>query len=646
MQNVRIYIFLLGCFMFGPWVQAQWVSDELVCAEKARLQGLLQFRANNNVYHGYNIHYHRCFWRVNPIINGYLRGNVFSAFTIEKDADSIGFDLKSNMIVDSVVWHKQKIPFTHNGDVLYVFKPGKWQKGSSDSLNIYYQGNPQAGAGFGYYVHDQHMTGPVIHTLSEPYGAAFWWPCKQTLADKIDSIDLFVSSVPQFKAAGNGLLISADSLNDSTRVHHWKHRYPIATYLVAFAVTNYKEFSNYAHFYNRPDSLLILNYVFPQTLGTAKAQLPEILPVMRLYDSLFGNYPFEKEKYGHAQFTWGGGMEHQTMSFMVDFGFDLMAHELAHQWFGDNVTCGSWVDLWLNEGFATYCNALCYRYLKPWEWTSRMAGVRNAATSQDDGSVYAQDTSSVNRLFSGNLTYNKGAFVLHMLRIKVGDAAFFNALRDYQSQNKHGYGFAVTKNLQQIIEDYSGQDLEEFFRLWFRGEGFPYLKINWEQKGSQLRVKIDQTPSHPSVPYFNLQIPIRFRNSLHDTILLFQSNQLSEVYFTTLPFSADSAEFDPEVTVLAKASLGGLNLDKVNTRSFQVAPNPVRDDLVLLSYFNIAEKIEVYSLSGQKVFETGNNFKHSLGENIHISAEGLANGTYVTRIYTKSDVTSLKFIKL
>lgn len=550
------------------------------------------------------------------------------------------------MVVDSIKQQNKRLFFTHNGDVLYVFKPGQWQQGSLDSITIYYQGNPETGAGFGYYVRDQHMTGPVIHTLSEPYGAEYWWPCKQTLTDKIDSIDLYISSLPEYKAAGNGLLISADSINDSTRIHHWKHRYPIATYLVAFAVTNYQEFSNYAHFGNRPDSLLVLNYVFPQSLQNAMTKVPEILPVIRLYDSLFGEYPFAKEKYGHAQFTWGGGMEHQTMSFMVDFTFDLMAHELAHQWFGDKVTCGSWADLWLNEGFATYLNALCYRYLKPLEWTSRMAGMRGSATQQDDGSVYAQDTQTVNRLFSGTLTYNKGGFVLHMLRIKVGDAAFFAALREYLSQNKHGYDFALTKDLQQIMEDYSGQDLNEFFRLWFRGEGFPYLKINWEQKGSRVQVKIEQTPSHPSVPFFDVNIPLKFRNAQHDTLLYFRPSQLAETFVFSLPFSADSAEFDPEVTVLAKASLGGINLDKTNTSNFQIAPNPVRNDLIILTYFNLAEKVEIYNFTGQKVFESGNDFKQGIGENIQIPIEKLGNGTYVTRVYSKNDVTSLKFIKL
>lgn len=627
-------------------INAQLVTEELVCAEKSRLGSLLSFRTNHQIVHGYDIHYHRCYWRVNPKRNGYLTGKVFSLFTVTKNTDSIGFDLRAQMQVDSVKHHGVKIPFKRKSDILYCYNPAGWLGGTTDSLTVYYQGNPQMGSGFGYYVWDHHQTGPVIHTLSEPYGAAYWWPCKQTLSDKIDSIDLYISTVPDFKAASNGLLISSDSINDSTRVFHWKHRYPIATYLVAFATSNYKEFTNYASFYNRTDSVAVLNYVFPQSYNEAQSDLPALLPVFRLFDSLFGEYPFIKEKYGHAQFTWGGGMEHQTMSFMVNFSFDLQAHELAHQWFGNKVTCGTWSDLWLNEGFATYANALCYRYLRPLEWTERMAGVRNAATAQDNGSIYVADTNTINRLFSGALTYSKGAFVLHMLRIKIGDQAFFNGLKKYLNQSQTAYGFAITKDLQKVLETESGQNLDTFFMRWYKGEGFPYLKINWQQKGPEMEVRIEQTPSHVSVPFFELTIPIRFRNSQRDSIVSFRPVTRDQTFRFLLPFSADSAEFDPEVTVLARASLGGINLDQVRTDKFIVSPNPGSGMYLIKSLNHVATKAEVYNLAGQKVFETPKDFIHTPGENITLNLSDLGNGTYVTRIYTNNSVTSLKIIKL
>jgi hypothetical protein len=625
-------------------VSAQ-VHEDLVCSEKAQLQSLLQFRSSSKVYHGYQIHYNRCFWRVNPSRNGYLQGNVFSAFVVDKNADSIGFDLQMQMQVDSVIYQGVKIPFSRANDAVYCHKPGGWTSGR-DSVTIYYQGNPQTGSGFGYYVWDNHLTAPIVHTLSEPYGASYWWPCKQTLADKIDSLDIFVSTIPAYKAASNGLLITSDSVNDSTRIFHWKHRYPVATYLVAIAVTNYQEFTDQATFHNRSETMPVLNYVFPQSLSDAKRDAPQVLPMLRLFDSLFGEYPFVKEKYGHAQFTWGGGMEHQTMSFMVNFSYDLMAHELAHQWFGDMVTCGSWADLWLNEGFATYATAICFQYLRPWEWTQKLSGIRNAATSQDNGSVFVQDTNTINRLFSGNLTYNKGAFLLHMLRVKIGDQAFFSGIRKYLVNSDHAYGFARTTDLQEALENESGIDLDPFFQRWFYGEGFPYLKMSWKQSGDQVQLQVQQTPSHGTVPVFDLLIPIRFRNGNTDSLLYFHNTKNNENFLFHLPFSADSAEFDPFVTILARASLGGINLDNVNTGNFQVAPNPVRDKLGILSNYNIAEKVQIYDMTGRLVYETGTDFVAHLGERITLDIAALGNGTYVTKVYTKKSVTSLLFNKI
>jgi aminopeptidase N len=219
----------------------------------------------------------------------------------------------------------------------------------------------------------------------------------------------------------------------------------VVTYLVAIAVTNYVEFTDYAHFDGRSDSLPVLNYVFPQFEASSRSEVKDILPMLRLMDSLFIPYPFEKEKYGHAQFTWGGGMEHQTMSFMVNFSFDLMAHEVAHQWFGDMVTCGSWNDLWLNEGYATYLTAVCHEYLRGKEdFKFQMRAMRNNITAKDDGSVKPSDTSQVNVLFNGRLTYRKGAWLLHMLRNELGDSLFFEGCRTFLTGGDRAFAFSTT----------------------------------------------------------------------------------------------------------------------------------------------------------------------------------------------------------
>ena len=184
-------------------------------------------------------------------------------------------------------------------------------------------------------------------------------------------------------------MVRNEVLGDSQRLMVWQHRYPIATYLVAIAVTNYSMYTQYAPLVGRSKPLPVVNYVFPQFRTDAERETRDVLPMIRLFDSLFVPYPFEKEKYGHAQFTWGGGMEHQTMSFMVNFSYDLMAHELAHQWFGDMVTCGTWQDLWLNEGFATYLTVMTTEYLKSKEEANgKLRGMRSNICGNDGGSVF------------------------------------------------------------------------------------------------------------------------------------------------------------------------------------------------------------------------------------------------------------------
>lgn len=624
----------------------QLVSDELLCAEKHRFQQMVRFRGNPDIHYGYNIHYHRCHWRVNPG-NGYLKGSVTSYIYTTTSSDSIGFDMKAQLPADSVVWNKQKIRFTRSGDIIYCYKPGGWQPGLTDSLTIYYQGKPAIFAGgLGYYVRDDHATGPLVYTLSQPYGAPYWWPCKQTLSDKVDSMDIILSVDTAYRAASNGKLLADKIINDTTRLFHWKHRYPIATYLVAIAVTNYTAFTQWAKFHNRNDSLEVLNYVFPQSLATLKQDAIQTLPMLRLFDSLFGEYPFMKEKYGHAQFTRGGGMEHQTMSFMVNFSYDLTAHELAHMWFGDMVTCGSWRDLWLNEGFATYLTALCYQYLKgEGDFRGAMRGLRNSATSADDGSIFPADTITVNRLFSSRLTYNKAAFVLHMLRWEVGDKAYFDALRKFL-YGKSRYGFASTEDLKSLMEQESGKNLDTFFLRWYKGEGFPYLNINWQQRGRMLNITVKQRPSHPTVPFFPIDVPLMFSGENQDSLIVLRPTKTEQTFTFELPFAADTALFDPQVRILAKASVGGLNQDKVIDDALVLLGNPVVNQKLSIATLNIkAEEIKIFDYAGRQVYGTNESFSHRPGADIEIPLEHLPAGSYIVKIYSRNSVNSLKFIK-
>ena len=191
-------------------------------------------------------------------------------------------------------------------------------------------------------------------SLSEPYGSRDWWPCKNGLDDKADSIDVFITNPIAYKAASNGILQSETPVSGGTKLlTHWKHRYPIATYLICFAVTNYSVFNRSVNL--STGVLPMQTFCYPEDSTSFSNGTINTLNAMQLFDTLFYlPYPFMNEKYGHVQFGWGGGMEHQTSTFVVSIDESLCAHELAHQWFGDKITCGSWKDIWLNEGFATH----------------------------------------------------------------------------------------------------------------------------------------------------------------------------------------------------------------------------------------------------------------------------------------------------
>ncbi|MEC8693362.1 MAG: M1 family aminopeptidase [Bacteroidota bacterium] len=642
MRALQLFIALI--FSYGI-VNAQ-VTDELICAEKAHFhrKAFIEKRANNDAYHGYNIGYHRCFWKLNPYEGSDISGSVLFQFRVDNTVDSLAFDLIQQLQVDSVSVNGKLAKTERRSNQVFVFNDQKWKAGSLDSFTVYYHGNP-AGipGGWGAYTYDNHATGPIIHTLSQPYGAPFWWPCKQSLTDKIDSIDIYVETHKDFKVGSNGIFLSDVSTSDELHKIHWSHRYPVVTYLVAIAVTNYVEFTDYAHFDGRSDSLPVLNYVFPQFEASSRSEVKDILPMLRLMDSLFIPYPFEKEKYGHAQFTWGGGMEHQTMSFMVNFSFDLMAHEVAHQWFGDMVTCGSWNDLWLNEGYATYLTAVCHEYLRGKEdFKFQMRAMRNNITAKDDGSVKPSDTSQVNVLFNGRLTYRKGAWLLHMLRNEMGDSLFFEGCRTFLTGGNRAYAFSTTNEYREVMESVSGRDLHWFFKQWYEGQGHPELKINWEQQGREVKIKIDQTPSHPSVPMWKIQVPIEFSNVNGESELcILQPKELSFDTVITLGFAADTAVFDPNITVLAKASLGGLNLNKIQKEEVVVAPNPSATEWNIYARNQILQKVEVYNDIGQLVYSKSLDSAF----NTKIPLLGLSSGTYITRIYTDNIVYSRKCIK-
>lgn len=535
----------------------------------------------------YELGYQRCFWAVDPAVH-FIRGHITSYFTPKAGPlQEIDFDLSLNMQVDSVIYHGLPAAFSQNsGDILLIQLPAPVPGGQIDSITVYYQGAPQVGQGFGTFQTATHNGTPVLWTLSEPFGAKEWWPCKQSLTDKADSIDIHVTVPAGYKVASNGLLRSVTPGPGGTATHHWHSKYPIAAYLVAIGVTNYEEYTDLVPYPG--GNIPVLNYWYPEFVDQAQTETGVTVEIMQLFNQRASLYPFFEEKYGHAHFGFGGGMEHQTMSFMIGASYGLIAHELAHQWFGDKVTCGSWQDIWLNEGFATYFEGLSREaYFSPTTWYNWKLGKKNSATSQPGGSVFVTDTTDIYRIFDGRLSYNKGAYLLHMLRWLLGDDAFFQGIRNYAADPKLAYGYARTADLQAHLEAAGGQNLDRFFEQWFYGEGYPTYSLFWSHNKGWLEGWLEQTPSAPaSVPVFDIPVPVRVYGLDRDTtVVVYPGANGTGWYSVFLPFEIDSVVIDPELWILSGPNQVIHLPDAVHTPvlelGLQASPNPTRNSLWL-----------------------------------------------------------------
>ena len=593
--------------------------------------------ANNN----YDVNYYRCEWEVNPAIR-YITGKVTVYFTITTASNNIKLDLMSPLVVDSVKKNNMLLVKQQTSNTLNINFISTLNVGVKDSITIFYQGVPP-NTGFGSFIQDQHSGTPVMWSLSEPYGSRDWWPCKNGLDDKADSIDIFITAPAQYKAASNGILQSETLIAGNTKkVTHWKHRYPIASYLMCFAVTNYVVFNNTVQLGSV--TLPMQTHCYPESLTSFQSGTQNVLDALQLFHNNFGDYPFIKEKYGHVQFGWGGGMEHQTATFIISINESLIAHELAHQWFGDKITCASWEDIWLNEGFATYLAAIYMENKYPANTSNTRKGIINNITSTPDGSVWVNDTTSVGRIFSGRLSYNKGSYLLYMLRWKLGDSIFLKGLRQYQKDPKLAYGFAYTDDLKRNLEQVSGQNLTEFFNDWFKGQGYPSYNVKWTQIGGDyVKIQMNQTTSHASVNFFELPVALKFKNATQEKIIVVDNKINGEIFIKNIGFIADTVLIDPDYWLITKNNVSAKLADATPGQNvIQVFPNPVGDLFYIYMHKMVAANadINLYNAAGQLIYIKKINLINGSGY-IEIPSKKLSKGVYFLRIYADG----LKFVK-
>lgn len=637
-----LFLFFLSFKIFAQsnTIECKQVDDiarnEMRAAEKKMIGRLYKTTASEQI----DVVYHRCNWYIDPAVRA-ISGSVTTYFVIKKSANKVVFDLDNAMIVDSVKRNGTSLVFTRPTNTVDINLPIILNVNAYDSVTIYYHGTPVS-TGFGSFTQASHNGSPVLWTLSEPYGARDWWPCKNTLDDKIDSIDIFISYPVGNKGISNGLRQSVSLSTDlATETTHWKHRYPMVSYLVCLAVTNYQEFNNSVRL--GTIDLPMQTFCYPESFDLFKNNTQSTLDAMQFFHYAFGDYPFIKEKYGHTQFSWGGGEEHQTNSFVINPGASLCAHELAHQWFGDKITCGTWEDIWLNEGFATHLASMFMESRYPDSaivWRKREI---ESITSNPSGSVKVDDTTSVNRIFSSRLSYTKGSHLLYMLRLKLGTEVFLKAIRAYQQDANLAFDFAKTKDLQQHLEQESGMKLDSFFRQWYEGQGFPSYDVQWTQIGNgTVKIKINQTTSHSSVAFFEMPVPLKFKNGQREKTVIVDFKTNGETFIKDIGFIADSVIIDPEYWLISRNNKATkvTEIEPAPT-NVVVYPNPFLSSFTIgiQNFKSSSITILVYNILGQKLYELPYNLYNGR-EWITIPTTNWISGKYLLKILTNDGVVN------
>ena len=641
MRNT-IITFLFFCFIAVNGQEIISENSKIAEAERKSAKKKMNLEVNSNTQN-YDITYHKLEFNVDPAVYS-IAGKITTTYTALANMNTLTFDLSNSLTVSSVKINNVNLAFTQNTNELIITLPATQLSGSQATVEVVYSGAPPQN-GFFAFTSTTHGPSniPVIYTLSEPFGARDWWPCKQDLNDKINSIDVYITAPSQYISVSNGIEPEAPVINGNLKTTHFRHNYPIPAYLICMAVTNYTIINQTAGV--GPNAYPIINYIYPESDNSSlRTQILQTPLLLNYFSSLLENYPFATEKYGHAQFGWGGGMEHTTVSFMVNFGRQLIAHEMAHQWFGDKITCGTWKDIWLNEGFATYFAALAVENFDgPAAFVTEKANMIGSITSAVNGALYLTDAEalSVDRIFDFRLTYNKGAMVLHMLRFKLGDAVFFQGLRNYLADSNLAFKYAVTTDLKSHLEAVYGSSLTEFFNDWVYNQGYPIYNITVENTApGQAKITVAQTTSHTSVPFFEMPVPIRLLGASGQTQDVVVNNTVNgEQFNVSVPFTVTGVQFDPTKNIISRMSMATLDNDNFNIdNAIQIFPNPSSMTISV----SIRENIEIenavfYSVLGQKIMETKSQKSWDISS--------FSSGIHFLTIQTNKGTKQFKFVK-
>ncbi len=555
----------------------------------------------------------------------------------------IVLQLTSQLAVSAVVVNQQAATFSRSGDELRITPNTPIAQNEYATVKVTYSGTPTGLEGI-QSTRDNSWSQTILWTLSESYHAYEWFPVKQDLTDKADSAYVWLTVPSTLTAASNGLLKKVTDMGNSKKRFEWQTYYSIDYYLLSMTVGNYTQYNNSASIDGTTMPIQHFVYSTAGCLESNKTAIDATPGMVELYSQLFVPYPFKNEKYGHVMAPIGGGMEHQTLTTLSSFGYTLIAHELAHQWFGDYVTCANWQDIWVNEGFASY---LEYIYLENNNQTvaasNWMTEARQYALQEPNGSVYIPITeiNSESRIFSYTLSYKKGAVIIHMLRKEIdNDEKFYGSLRLFL--NTFGHSTATGMDVLNTINTYTGKDYTWFFDQWYYGKGYPTVSSTYKYANDTVALTLKQTASNVATPFFRMSMDVRFTTNgvVTDTTLVWTAN--NQEFKVKTGGAPTTIVLDPQNELLIKRNGAPVDINE-NTRLSQVRvfPNPAKDDFIVeVNPTMVGAALVIHDLSGRIAYRT------TLGkERQEISTSNWIKGIYLGTITHERVATNFKMVK-
>jgi aminopeptidase N len=527
--------------------------------------------------------------RLKPAIDSaWIEGHVSIHFTSKiPELNQLMLDLQRSLTVDSIAGATS---FFQQGDSLIIVPNKSIKKDSTAVFEIFYKGNTGLAGnlkGLRYSSHGNNE--PVLATLSTPYLAHYWFPCKDGPSDKADSVHIditvpirYYNNIP-LKGVSNGLLTQVEE-SSTERTFQWKHRYPVVSYYVMMAISNYVLLED--EYCNDEYCFPLEYYVFAEDSADARLGVSDLPEMMALFESLFGPYPFREEKYGMTQLGFYGAIENQTNSVINKMSPDwkmVVVHELAHMWFGCQITCSDWHHGWLNEGFATYSEALWKEHKQgPVAYRAYMA----SKGWYQGGTVHLENIDDPFSIFIA-IIYNKGAWVLHMLRSLMGDEVFFEFLKSYASLPELAFSHVSTERFRELAEEAYGSDLGYFFSQWVYDEYFPAYYYNFEQNEGHVNLQLYQMQGELGRrPLFTTPLDIQFSfNDFSDTIVRVFNDSQNQIFSFDFGKTVTSIDFDPNQWLLHSATYNPelpVGIPRLNRSDrYSLYPNPSSGSMML-----------------------------------------------------------------